>query len=80
MERYCGVLGVIAQNGRRYPDAAIVNHMHQQAMINILNNRHTLGLEVLFMPRTCNEHDEDDWEDICRIPGSKFLSTLDFPI
>ena len=80
MERYCGVLGAIAQKGRRYPDAAIVNQMHQQAMINILNSRHTLGLEALFMPRRHNEHDEDDWEDICRIPGSKFLSALVFPV
>ena len=26
------------------------------------------------------EHGEDDWEDRCRIPRSKFLSALDFPV
>ena len=35
-------------------------------------------VEIMHVKR--EEHGEDDWEDIYRIPGSKFLSTLDFPV
>ena len=35
-------------------------------------------VEIMHINR--EEHGEDDWEDICKILRSKFLSTLDFPV
>jgi hypothetical protein len=77
MERYCGTLGSIALKGRRYPNAAIANRMHQQALINLLNNRHTLELDYIFMPSRRKEYAEEDEDDDYRIPGSTMLDSCD---
>lgn len=73
MERFCGLLGIVATKGRRYPNTVIENRMQQHSLVLFFDAKYDLGLRSLFRVGRAR-----DWlEDVHpgRIEGSKY-STL----
>ena len=73
MERFCGLLGIVARKGRRYPNSVIATRMHQHALIHFFNAHYDLGLHCLFRAGRLHDHLHDDITDIGRIEGSELL-------
>lgn len=73
MERFCGLLGIVARKGRRHPNALIANRMHQHALILYFNAQYDLGLHRLFRAGRRRDIEADEAEDPGRIQGSESM-------
>jgi hypothetical protein len=73
MERVCGLLGIVAKKGRRYPNSVIATRMHQHAVIHFFDAQYDLGLRRLFRAGRLRDHLDDDTPDAGRIEGSESL-------
>jgi hypothetical protein len=71
MERFCGLLGIVAWKGRRHPNALIANRMHQHALILYFDAQYDLGLHCLFRAGCRKALQDVEDEDPGRVPGSK---------
>jgi len=71
MERFSGLLGIVAKKGRHHPNAFIANRMHQHALIHYFDANYDLGLRHLFRAGRIQDHLDDDAPDAGRIQGSK---------
>jgi hypothetical protein len=69
MERFCGILGIVATKGRRFPNSVIANRMLQHALVLFFDAQYDLGLRRLFRTGRMRDHDE---ERPGYIDGSKF--------
>jgi hypothetical protein len=70
MERFCGVLGTVAQNGRRFPNATLSNRIYHHALINYFDNQYALQIWDTFVSNRRNEHANDEAYDAGAIEGS----------
>jgi hypothetical protein len=73
MERFCGLLGIVARKGRRHPNALIANQMHQHTLILYFNVQFDLGLHHLFCAGHRKDLKVDEDEDPGRIQGSESI-------
>jgi hypothetical protein len=72
MERFCGVLGSVAKQGRRYPYTALSNRIYQHALLNFFENRYNIGLKKIFAAKRRNEHADDELMDDARVDGGEY--------
>jgi hypothetical protein len=73
MERFCGLLGIVAKKGRQYPNSVIATRMHQHAVIHFFDAHYDLGLRRLFRAGRLHDRLDDDTPDAGRIEGSVSL-------
>ena len=71
MERFCGLLGIVARKGRRHPNAVITSRMHQHALVFFFDAQYDLGLRRLFRAGRTREALDKDAADPGRVQGSE---------